>query len=181
MSSTPSEWRHIVSSRCLNVLQILLVGINVAYAQTPEDELQKCVAAEIEKLQPKSTYQTQQFSCSVGNKRPLSSPPSSGPNPIVFQIPDHIFLTAEGHETYKISEGGFLPLYISPRRDNVTSAIWCKAEDKDFGKSGKYGFYIDGEKQRIATRLELKRVLQHCTNKNMPSYTKQSQVQKAKP
>lgn len=131
-------------------------------AQTPEQELRACMLAEIEKYQPKSTY-AQEFKCSVGNKQPLKGVPSSGPTVVSIRKAGYVFLSASAYETFKISDGGYTEPYISPKRDEVSSTIWCRAEDKLYGKSGKFNFVIHGEQQRVATKLEARKALQLCT------------------
>lgn len=150
----------IMKHQLVNCLLTLLMT-NVC-AQTPEQLLQACIMAEIEKYQPKNDY-SQQFDCSVSNKQPFRSPPSDGPRAVSIKRDGYIFLDAAAHEAYKISDGGYTEPFITPRRDEVSSTIWCKAEDKDYGKSGKFGFIISGHQQRVATKVEQRRALQLCT------------------
>jgi hypothetical protein len=147
--------------RRLYAIYMLLFSV-CAHAQTPEQNLRKCMLTEIEKFQPINKY-AEEFNCSVGNKKPFKSTPSSGPNPVQISRAGYIFLTAAARETFKISDGGYTEPYISPTRESVSSTIWCRAEDKLYGKSGKFSFVIEGEQQRVATSLEQRKALQTCT------------------
>lgn len=140
----------------------LTAALAMAQASTPEEQLHQCMLVEIEKYQPVSRY-SQEFRCSVGNKQPFESTPSRGPYPVSISLPGYVFLTATARETFKISDGGYTPPYITPRRDQVTSTLWCRAENKVYGKSGKFYFVIEGERQRVATPVEKRKALQHCT------------------
>ena len=153
-------------SRRWMICSIILVTSTLrgpaTFAQTPEQDLRACMLAEIEKYQPKSSYE-QEFKCSVGNKQPFQGVPSAGPTAISIRKAGHIFLSASAYETFKISDGGFTEPFISPKRDEVSSTIWCRAEDKLYGKTGKFNFIIYGELQRLATKIETRKALQLCS------------------
>ena len=132
-------------------------------AQTVDQDLAQCMLREIEKYQPIDEYRYEPPRCRVGNKKPFKGTPSSGPTPITLKYKGYIFLTASIANTFKISDGGHTPPYITPRRDAVTTAIWCKAEDKLYGAGGEYRIQIFGTRQRVATDTERRRALTECS------------------
>ena len=141
----------------------VVLGPSVAAAQTPEADLQRCLIAEIAQYQPTSSYSFE-LKCDVGNKKPLGSPPHKGPYLDGVSYPGYTILDATSAVTFKISGGGNTPPTISPSKDRVDVALWCEAEDKDFGAGGHYHVLISGTKQRIPTGVERRRVLQHCSD-----------------
>lgn len=141
---------------------VVVAAAQSAYAQTTEQRLAACMIKELAAYQPVSAY-SEHEKCEVRNKRPLRSTPSKGPYEFSAAYPGHIIISAQAVETFKISDGGHTAPYITPRKDKVSVAIWCKAESKDFGKSGKYHVRLFGEKQRLATRVEQRRALQKCS------------------
>lgn len=139
----------------------LLANSAAANAQTPEQDLQRCIIQEVNRYQPVSPY-SQEFQCSVGNKKPFKSTPGKTLSGSV-RYSGYIILSADAVETFKISDGGHTSPFILPNNSAATLAYWCKAEDKDYGKSGKYNVRVFGQRQRVATELERRRALTKCT------------------
>ncbi len=146
---------------------VLLGFMSIIYcgsvsAQTVEERLAACVKLEVDKYQPVSSY-SNEFKCSVGNKKPGGGTPSKGPYTETVSYNGFVILTATAQETFKISEGGNTPPIISPRHDRATLTLWCAAEDKWYGKSGKYNVRVFGQRQRVATDTEFRRALTLCS------------------
>lgn len=132
-------------------------------AQTPEENLRQCFIRALDKYQPISDY-SQEFQCDVDNKTdPFNSPPSKGPYPVTIREAGFVFLDATAVQTRKVSDGGHTEPYISPRRDEVSSTLWCRAEDRMYGAGGHYQVKIYGRRQRVATAIEQRRALQECS------------------
>lgn len=150
--------------RLICIPLIVLPSILDSYAQTPEEELQQCVLKEIESYQPISEYVSEFFACKVGNKKSATgAPPHKDPYPISLKYEGFVFLDAQITVWLKVGDGGHTPPYITPHRNEVTSSMWCKAEDRLFGDSGHYKIRISGKKQRVATRIEYRKSLQKCS------------------
>lgn len=151
-------------------LGLACLSVSVS-AQTAEQNLEQCMIAEIAKYQTVSQY-SKEFKCSVGNKQPGSSTPSKGPYAEALTFPGHLILTARADRTFQISDGGHTAPFISPRKDKVSITVWCKAEDKWYGKSGKYNVRLSGDIQRLATGIEQRRALMLCTQSVSGGWTK---------
>lgn len=159
------QFRHIVAGL------VTLSLSSAAAAQTAEQNLEQCMLAEIAKYQPISQY-SNEFKCSVGNKRPGGSTPSKGPYAEALSYPGYLILNARADRTFQISDGGHTAPFISPRRDRVSLTLWCKAEDKWYGKTGKYNVRLSGDIQRLATGVEQRRALTFCTQSVSGGWTK---------
>ena len=159
MAATNASVRAVPTSVMLLMTTALATQ---AVAQTTEERLRRCVESRINEYQPVSSY-AETFKCRTGNKKPARSTPASGPNPITYSVNGYIILTAAGRQLWNFHGGGFGPPYITPDKREVRTSIWCKAENKDFGGGGSYGFELSGTKQRVATRLEYRRVLSQCS------------------